>query len=41
MNPRKLILVVAICLAAPVAARAQGTTTNPVVTSAREIFERQ
>ena len=41
MSPRKLILVVAICLAAPIVARAQGTTTNPVVASAREIFERQ
>ncbi len=41
MSPRKLILVVAICLAAPIAARAESTTTNPVVASAREIFDRQ
>lgn len=41
MSPRKLALVVAICLAVPIAARAQAAPTNPVVASAREIFERQ
>jgi uncharacterized damage-inducible protein DinB len=41
MSPRKLILVVAICLTAPIVARAQSTAANPVVASAREIFERQ
>ena len=41
MSPRKLILAVAMCLAVPVAARAQAAPANPVVASAREIFERQ
>ena len=41
MSLRKLILVVAFCLSAPVAARAQAAPANPVVASAREIFERQ
>ena len=41
MSARKWILVLAICLAAPVAARAQAVPANPVVASAREIFERQ
>lgn len=40
MNPKKLILVTAICLAAPVVAHAQAPA-NPVVASAHEIFERQ
>lgn len=41
MKTRQLIFVTAICLAAPVVALAQGSTANPVVTSAREIFDRQ
>ena len=41
MKARKLIFVMAIFAAAPVAARAQSAPANPVVTSAREIFDRQ
>lgn len=41
MSTGKLIFATAICLAASVAARAQSSPANPVVTSAREIFERQ
>jgi len=41
MSTRKWILVLAVCLAAPVAARAQAAPANPVVASAREIFDRQ
>ena len=41
MSARKWILVLAVCLAAPIAARAQAAPDNPVVASAREIFDRQ
>jgi len=41
MNARKLIFVTAICMAAPIAARAQSAPANPVVASAKEIFDRQ
>lgn len=41
MNTRKLILLTAICMAAPFAAHAQSSTANPVVASAKEIFDRQ
>jgi uncharacterized damage-inducible protein DinB len=41
MKTRELIFVLAICLSAPMAARAQSATANPVVSSAREIFDRQ
>ena len=41
MSTRNLILVMAICLVAPIAARAQSSPANPVVASAREIFDRQ
>ena len=41
MKTTKLILVAAICLAAPLAGRAQSATANPVVASAQEIFNRQ
>jgi uncharacterized damage-inducible protein DinB len=41
MNARKLILLTAMCVAAPISARAQSSTTNPVVASAKEIFDRQ
>lgn len=41
MNTRKLICVIAIFAAAPLAAQAQSVTANPVVSSAREIFDRQ
>lgn len=41
MNAGKWILLLVVCFAAPIAARAQVAPANPVVTSAREIFERQ
>jgi len=41
MGTRKLIVVIAICIAAPIVVRAQGSPANPVVASAREIFDRQ
>ncbi len=41
MRARQLIFVAAICMASPMAAHAQASTPNPVVTSAREIFDRQ
>lgn len=41
MSAGKWILVLTVCFAAPVAARAQAAPSNPVVASAREIFERQ
>jgi uncharacterized damage-inducible protein DinB len=41
MSTRILILVMAVCMAAPIMVRAQGSTANPVVASAREIFDRQ
>ena len=41
MSTRERILVMAICLAAPVAVRAQNSPANPVVASAQEIVERQ
>lgn len=41
MSQEKMILIVAFCLAAPLAARAQAAPANPIVASAREIFERQ
>ena len=41
MNIRQLIFVAAISLAAPIVAHAQASTANPVVSSAREIFDRQ
>ena len=41
MSAGKWILVVTICLAVPLAVQAQAAPANPVVASAREIFERQ
>jgi uncharacterized damage-inducible protein DinB len=41
MSAGKWILVLTVCFAAPLAARAQAAPANPVVSSAREIFERQ
>ncbi len=41
MSAKNLILAVAICLVAPIAAHAQAAPANPVVSSAREIFDRQ
>jgi len=41
MKTRQLILVMMFCLAGPIAAHAQASTANPVVSSAREIFDRQ
>jgi hypothetical protein len=41
MRTRELILIMAMCLAAPIAVRAQSSPANPVVASAQEIFERQ
>ena len=41
MSTRERILVMAICLAAPVAVRAQSSPANPIVASAQEIVERQ
>lgn len=41
MTKKNLMLVTLICLAAPIASRAQSSTANPVVASAREIYERQ
>lgn len=41
MSTRKLIVIIAICAAAPIGVRAQSSSANPVVSSAREIFERQ
>src|SRR5580698_3255337 len=37
----KLILAMVICLAAPLAIRAQSGSANPVVASTQEIFDRQ
>ena len=41
MSTREFVLIIAICLVAPNALRAQNSPANPVATSAREIFERQ
>ena len=41
MSGRKLILMTMICLASAISGRAQQTVANPVVTSAREVYERQ
>jgi len=41
MNVKESILVSVICLAVPIAARAQGPSANPIVASAQEIYERQ
>jgi hypothetical protein len=41
MSTRELILIIAICVATPIAVRAQSAPANPVVASAQEIFERQ
>jgi len=41
MRTRERILVLAVCLVAPVAVRAQSSPGNPVVASAQEIVERQ
>ena len=41
MKARKLIFVMSICVFAPMAAWAQSAPANPVVSSAREIFDRQ
>jgi len=38
---KRLIWLSLICLAAPIAARAQGTVANPVATSVQEMFNRQ
>ena len=41
MIARKRIMLMAMCLAAPLAVRAQSSPANPVVASAQEIVERQ
>jgi DinB superfamily len=41
MRTVQRILVMAICMAAPMVVRAQSSPANPVVASAREIFDRQ
>jgi hypothetical protein len=40
-NVSEVILIAAICLLAPLGAAAQDAQANPVVSSAREIYERQ
>jgi hypothetical protein len=41
MKTIERVLMTAICLVAPIAVHAQGSSANPVVASAQEIFERQ
>ena len=41
MSERKLILMTMICLASAISGRAQQPVANPVVASAREVYERQ
>ena len=38
---KRSVWLTVLCLAAPVAALAQGSTANPVVSAAREIYDRQ
>jgi hypothetical protein len=41
MKANRLILITAACLAASIAARAQGAPANPMVAAAQEIYDRQ